>query len=242
MKYNHAETLIIDRDEELNPTMLQNMRDLKRIMVSPGNRRYISCDGVLYTRDLMQLVCYPAGRTQTEYTVLPTVRGIGEYAFQNSKLDTVRLGNAVRWLADCAFINCRHLEKIDIPDSLQQLGLGCFDGCEQIRDFHIPRDLNCISPPCFPPEVAAFTVSKDNACYAERDGVLFSKDFTVLYACPKGDGSMDYVVPDTVTEIADHAFSESRLGSITIPASVKNVGRLAFWEMRGHLVELSREK
>lgn len=150
MKYKSAETLIIDGDEELNPTMLQDMSELKRIVVCPGNKRYVSHDGVLYTRDLTQLVCYPAGRTQREYT--------------------------------------------------------------------------------------AFTVSCDNACYAERDGVLFSKEFSVLYACPKGDGASDYAVPDAVTEIADHAFSESRLGSVTIPTSAKKVGRLSFWEMRGTLM------
>lgn len=230
------ETLFMDGDAWLNPSMLRNMRQLKRIVVSPENKRYTSLDGVLYTRDLTKLVCYPAGKPQTEYAVLPTVREIGEYAFQNAGLRAVWLGAKVERLGDCAFVNCRSLERIDLPDSVQELGQGCFDECERIRSFHIPRGLRRISMPCFPPEIEAFTVAAENACYAERDGVLFSKDFSVLYACPKGEPDMEYAVADTVVEIADYAFSESRLGSIALPPSVKKVGTMAFWEMRGRLL------
>lgn len=231
----NVEMLVIEGDEPLNPVMLGGMRNLKRIVVSGKNRRYVSVDGVLYSRDLTRLVCYPAGRGQTDYSILPTVRTIGESAFQNAKMQTVRLGSKVERIEDRAFMNCRALEKIDLPDSVCELGLGCFDGCERIQSFRIPRGLRRVALPCFPPEVTAFTVSEGNACYAERDGVLFSKDLSVLYACPKGKPEMRYTVPDTVIEIADHAFSESRLGSITIGEGVKKVGKLSFWEMRGTL-------
>ena len=51
------------------------------ITVSEGNTAYASVDGVLYTYDMTTLVCYPAGKTDTSFTIPESVTSIGDYAF-----------------------------------------------------------------------------------------------------------------------------------------------------------------
>ena len=55
------------------------------------------------------------------------------------------------------------------------------------------------------------------------DGILFSKDGTILYAYPAGKPDTIYIIPDTVTKIHAGAFLDSRLTSITIPKSVTDI-------------------
>ena len=50
-------------------------------------------------------------------------------------------------------------------------------------------------------------VSQDNPAYADRDGVLFSKDLTCLIRYPGGREDTEYTVPGSVTSVRDNAFS-----------------------------------
>lgn len=98
---------------------------------------------------------------------------------------------------------------------------------------------------------------KDNACYMDINGVLFSKDGTELiqyprarqaekYCIPHGvkrigpgafqncSGITSIEIPDSVTSIGDSAFCEcSGLTSVDIPGSVKSIGNFAFCDCNG---------
>lgn len=53
------------------------------------------------------------------------------------------------------------------------------------------------------------TVAKDNAYFADIDGVLFSKDLKRLICYPCGRNGSSYVVPDTVEIIDEYAFADN---------------------------------
>ena len=77
------------------------------------------------------------------------------------------------------------------------------------------------------------TVHPDNPEYASDDGVLFSKDKTTLLLYPKGRQG-DYIIPDSVTKIADAAFDDcAGLSSVTIPGSVVIIGTKVFISCTG---------
>jgi hypothetical protein len=76
--------------------------------------------------------------------------------------------------------------------------------------------------------LTSINVATDNENYSSVDGVLFNKNKTVLIAYPPGKQGA-YIVPHSVTEIGDYAFSRSNgLTSVTIPSGVKTIGEYAF--------------
>jgi hypothetical protein len=51
------------------------------ISVSPANAMYASVDGVLFDREMSELICYPSGKTARRYTLPNTVTRIAPHAF-----------------------------------------------------------------------------------------------------------------------------------------------------------------
>ena len=51
------------------------------ITVDATNAQYSSVNGILFSKDNRTLVCYPAGKTYTAYTIPGSVTSIGYYAF-----------------------------------------------------------------------------------------------------------------------------------------------------------------
>ena len=74
-----------------------------------------------------------------------------------------------------------------------------------------------------------FTVDDANPFFKCVDGVLFSKDGTVLYCCPAGFDATTYKVPDGVRTIGVSAFADNQnLEEIILPDSVTELGDYAF--------------
>lgn len=75
-------------------------------------------------------------------------------------------------------------------------------------------------------DLNAITVDADNPDFKDIDGVLFSKDGTMLLAYPAGRTATSYAVPEGVTTICMNAFKNSKLTSISLPASVEILGEM----------------
>ncbi len=72
----------------------------------------------------------------------------------------------------------------------------------------------------------------DNPVLSVQDGVLFSENMSILEQYPLGREATSYIIPDSVTEIADSAFCMSKLESVTIPEGVTSIKDYAFCECR----------
>ena len=78
-----------------------------------GESEYITIiDGVIYSKDLIQLNVYPYGKKEKTYKVLPEAYSINSEAFySNPYLETIDLNN-VESIDDKAFFNCSNLKTI----------------------------------------------------------------------------------------------------------------------------------
>jgi len=77
--------------------------------------------------------------------------------------------------------------------------------------------------------LTGFSVDSASTSFAAADGVLFSKDGTVLLCYPEGRSGTSYSIPSGVKRIAPGAFySCDSLTSITIPSSVTTIEDSAF--------------
>jgi hypothetical protein len=77
-------------------------------------------------------------------------------------------------------------------------------------------------------------VSASSKLYQVKDGVLFSKDGQELVKMLRIAQVQDYVIPDGVKKIHDHAFKGcGKLQTITIPQSVSEIGHSIFDGCKG---------
>jgi hypothetical protein len=73
-------------------------------------------------------------------------------------------------------------------------------------------------------------IDADNPNYKSVDGIVFSKDGTILVHYPAAKKGDSYTTPDTVTAIGDSAFDHNQnLQSITLTENVTQIGNSSFW-------------
>lgn len=76
-------------------------------------------------------------------------------------------------------------------------------------------------------EFNAFAVSADNPYYTSVDGVIYTKDMKLLVCGPRSR-TQHLDIPEGVEYISDYAFLNGKITSVSIPSSVKEIGRSAF--------------
>lgn len=95
---------------------------LKAIYVSEDNTDYMSVDGILFSKDKTELIAYPVGKADVEYSVPKGTNKIGGGAFLGNKnLKSVVLPIGVTEIEAEAFW-CENLEEIYLPKTLNAIG------------------------------------------------------------------------------------------------------------------------
>lgn len=87
---------------------------LTSINVASGNNYYSGNNGVLFNKKKTELIRYPAGKSQTSYTIPDSVTSIRSNAFAG----------------------CTGLTSIAIPNSVTSIGDWAFDGCTGLKDVY----------------------------------------------------------------------------------------------------------
>ena len=124
------------------------------------NNPYLSVvDGILYDKEQKTLMCYPAGRTDTEFHIPETVEVVGKCAFAGDEtLEKVYIPSSVRKIENSAFADmkakefvfsegvtdieeyafyeCTELKKITLPASLERINRP-FEGCTNLKEIII---------------------------------------------------------------------------------------------------------
>ncbi len=106
---------------------------LTTITVNDANTAYSAEDGVLFNKSKTSLIQYPAGKTDSDYTVPNSVSSIGSFAFAyNGYITGVGIPGSVTSIGSCAFGLCTSLASIDIPNSVTSIKNDTFYGCTQL--------------------------------------------------------------------------------------------------------------
>ena len=179
---------------------------LLNIAVDPANKFYSSRNGLLLTKDGKVLVQGVNGDVE-----IPSgVTRIASHAFSGfSGLTSVSIPSSVKEIGDEAFRGCTGLTSVSIPANVTGIDGGTFFGCSGLTNF---------------------TVDAANESYVSRNGLLLTKDGSVLIRGVNGD----VVIPDGVMRIGYGAFSGcSGLVKVEIPGSVTEIGSEAFSDCTG---------
>lgn len=195
-----------------------------------------SIDGVLFTADYKTLVRYPPKKNGTDYVVPDSVVNIGSYAFRNCEfLEHIILPDSLINIGESAFSRCKSLQDIILPDSITKICRDTFYGCQSLKKIKLPNSLTEIGNSAFMLCWDLKGIECDSPFFKSIDGVLFTADLKTLVCYPQGKGCDNYVVPDSVTNIAEDAFcsfvspwTADSCKRITLPKSINEITDTTF--------------
>lgn len=179
-----------------------------------------------------------------------SVQYIGNLAFSMyTPITSLEIPDSVQYLGSSV---CSGAE--EIVDGVKYLGnwaVGCEGAPESVTvregtigvarsalnqysliEVYLPASLQTIDGEAFGasnPKVVSVHVAADNPDYCDVDGVVYSKDKSVLVFYPGGREDAAFTVPDTVQMIGDHAFYNAKnLTEVVLPQGLLVVDDYAF--------------
>lgn len=187
-------------------------KTLKEFKVENGNKYYKAIDGILYNSDVTRLISYPSSKKQNTYTMPEGIKSINQMAFS-------RAGS------NYSSVPSTGLKKIILPNSF-------------IISTDIPKSYTVTYGNTLNTAIYVFTgiesieVKDDNENYKTKDGILYSKDGTILWYVPVAKTGV-ITIEEGVTTIQKGALESSttksydkthrNLTKIIIPKTVTTI-------------------
>ena len=198
------------------------------ITVDEKNANYASSDGVLFNKNLTNLLVFPGGKSGT-YSIPEAVETIEESAFMFSVLTSVSIPTSVTTINNYAFADCSHLaEIINFNPDPRNIPSGVFLGVNtstcilRVPEPSILLYRNTLVWMNFENIVsleAGFTLSHDSIC------LLTGKTALLTVMLPDeaiGDNVVNWSSdnPHVVTVTSDGTVTANNIGSAIITATI----------------------
>ena len=137
--------------------------------------------------------------------------------FLNTTITTLNIGENVRTIPDYAFYICGGLTSVTIPDSVNRIGEEAFYYVSELTDITLGTGIKHIGSRAF----------KSTGWYDNQsEGILYLDNWCLGY---KGDSPTgELTIAEGTLGIADAAFNNCEITSVTIPNSVTSIGGTAF--------------
>ncbi len=168
----------------------------------------------------------------TELKINEGVTSIAMATFSDyTSLKKVSLPSSMKSLGHLAFSNCTSLTQINLPDGLTTIDDYVFSNCSALVDITIPKTVTTIGIEVFSDcyLLKNIFVNAENEAYRSVDGVLYTKDMSVLVKYPLDKSGQTYTVPSGVKEIAWGAFEAAwDLVEIKLPDTITRICPNAF--------------
>lgn len=201
--------------EYLDPTAFRNSHSLEAINVAFANKVYASIDGVVYRKDLSEVVMMPEAFPHETFTAPSTVRRIADCAFYGTNIRLISLPEETESFGYYAFAGSSLL-KFTIPPLVSVLPEGCFQGVP-LTSLDVPATVKEL-------DVATFYGSAlESITFA--DGITEFPE-RLFFNCQK---LTDITMPSTLKSVGYGAFGQCyALETIAFPDACESVAPSAF--------------
>lgn len=150
-----------------------SLLQLQEIFVDEANKNYVSVDGVLYSKDMKTLICYPAAKKGNSFNIPDGVEELGIAAVSSTALkeivlpESVKLFNrhcfsfnesltcvdmsktSVEDIPVMTFAACSSLTDVKFSESTLYIELAAFISCKSLAEIELPSQLNYIGQSAF---------------------------------------------------------------------------------------------
>lgn len=242
---------------KIGSLVFKNTPSLETIDVESGNRKFVSKDGVLYSKtsgSRLELVKYPAAKSGKEFKADDNVSRILEYAFEGAGISSFDIGGVTK-IDDYAFFNCNRLLKIVVGgESYRTWGSGAFKNCTNLKALIINgKNVPTIQNDTFSnvaSSFAIFVLSNAKRSFEKSEGwnnlssrIRTLGDIFGDYAIEESSNGIvvtqyfgneeDVSIPrilnaKRIVKIGENAFSGSMVETVEIPEYVTEIGSGAF--------------
>lgn len=148
----------------INKLAFYNCQSLQEFEVDENSSSFTTQSGILYTKDMQELVKCPMALYAEEYIVpngvkviraeafatctnikrfyLPeTLTTIGECAFENCEMASIRIPQTVTSIGGSAFNKCNNLEFLVLPEGTSKIQSMTLHGCKSLTYVYIPANV-----------------------------------------------------------------------------------------------------
>lgn len=251
-----SETITITENIKFIDSSFFQLYPARNFYVDPKNPYFTTKDGVLFTKNMKEIVCFPPQNCLSQYSIPEGVEIIRAHAFSNCKLHEIIIPSSVTTIEKSACNSCLSLRRVVYQQSsIKYIGYGAFSACSKMEAITIPDGVEiveseafyqcgCKDPKLYIPEsvtsigdsafscitgLAEIIVHPNNPNYISINDVLFSKDGKKLILYPASKEDSVYHIPMGVTTIGSYAFYLSvGLAKVVIPEGVTHIEHSAF--------------
>ena len=238
----------------IHPEAFRKTDNLRSITVDGNNPAYRSVSGVLFTKDMMEIIRYPSAMAGSSYTIPYGVRSIGSYAFESCVFRELIIPDTTDYISNWAIYGCESMLSITIPDSVIYMGYGSVAFCSRMGVITVGDGMASVTVDMIPnllTSVRTLNLGK-NVSYVDKEvgmsiglqkitvdpanpyitainGVLYNKGVTEVLIIP-GAMTGKYVMPNTVRYIGSGVFQHASVTSVTLSESLEAIGSQAFYK------------
>ena len=151
---------------------------------------------------------------------------IGSYAFEGANISSITFPSSIKEFGINAFSSCYNLSKVTLNEGLEKICSTAFWGAN-ISSITIPSSVKEIGDYVFKncSKLKEIKVDSNNETYDSRNNcnaIIETETNTLISGCKNTN------IPQDIKKIGIGAFSETKISSITIPSSVKEIENRAF--------------
>ena len=158
LKKENGKTILVFENDEVRQVypnsvdyyepFLASSLDITDFEVYDDNPKYISIDGIIYTKDGLILVAVPCGKSGC-IKIHEGVETIKGSAFDRSAANKVICPQSLRIIDEYAFMSSVYLTEIVLNEGLKKIGFCAFHNCESLTTTTIPASVDDIGPMAF---------------------------------------------------------------------------------------------
>lgn len=217
--------------EGFDPVVFYTLQAIEEIVVDEENPSLKSVDGVLFMKDMSEIISYPVAKQADVYEIPAECSLVGPYSFcLNKGVKKVVVPSTVSEIQYSAFASS-NIEEFEIHEGVSYICEAAFSGLDKCANLHIPASAVEIEPATFSFSYGLenIEVDENNPAYASRNGVFFDKEMTTLLAYPGGRLDESYTTEPGVTTIGPMAFAgDINLTSVTLSEDINCIQDMAF--------------
>lgn len=141
-----------------------------------------------------------------------------------NKVEKIVIESGITSINEGAFYGYSSLKSVELPDTVTKLKKYTFSQCKSLEEIRMGKNLKTFNKTTFEgcPSLQAILLDNANPYFILKSGVLYNRQKTVLYLCPRNKKQVA-ILPGT-REIAKSAFAYCKnLHKVTIPATIEQL-------------------